>query len=161
LEAKKSGKEILYLIEPTHNLKTGAEVFVKIDWRKRYRIMKLHFAAEIILELVYQNFNQPEKIGANIIEDKARLDFKWAGNITEIFPLLESKARDIIIANLDITSQFSDEENEIRYWQIKGFAKVPCGGTHIRKTGEIGDILLKRGKSLGGNKERIEIYLKE
>jgi len=47
----------------------------------------------------------------------------------------------------------------MRYWEIEGFAKVDCGGTHIRKTGEIGDIILKRGKSLGSNKERIEIYL--
>jgi Ser-tRNA(Ala) deacylase AlaX len=136
------------------------EVFVKIDWDKRYNIMKLHFAAEIILELIYQNFNRPEKIGANIAEDKARLDFKWEGNISEIIPFLESRIREIIESDLDIISQFSDEENEVRYWEIEGFAKVDCGGTHIRKTGEIGDIILKRGKSLGRNKERIEIYLK-
>jgi len=159
IEAKKFGKEILYTIDPNHNLEVNNEVIVKIDWDKRYKIMKLHFAAEIILELIYQNFNRPEKIGANITEDKARLDFKWDGNISKIFPFLENRAREIIESNFDIVSQFSDEENEMRYWEIEGFAKVDCGGTHIRKTGEIGDIILKRGKSLGSNKERIEIYL--
>lgn len=159
IEAKKFGKEILYNIDPIHNLKENDDVIVKIDWDKRYKIMKLHFVAEIILELVYQNFNRPEKIGANITEDKARLDFKWEGNISKIFPFLENKAREIIESDLDIISQFSDEENEMRYWEIEGFAKVDCGGTHIMKTGEIGDIILKRGKSLGNNKERIEIYL--
>ena len=159
IEAKKFGKEILYTIDPSHHLIVNDEVIVKIDWDKRYKIMKLHFAAEIILELIYQNFNRPEKIGANITEDKARLDFKWEGNISEIIPFLESRAREIIESNFDIVSQFSDEENEMRYWEIEGFAKVDCGGTHIRKTGEIGDIILKRGKSLGSNKERIEIYL--
>src|SRR4030042_2953358 len=99
----------------------GDEVIVKIDWDKRYKIMKLHFAAEIILELIYQNFNRPEKIGANINEDKARVDFKWEGNISKIFPFLENKARKIINSDLDIVSQFSDEENEMRYWQIEGF----------------------------------------
>ena len=160
IEAKKFGKEIFYTIDPNHNLEVNNEVIVKIDWDKRYKIMKLHFAAEIILELIYQNFNRPEKIGANITEDKARLDFKWEGNISEIIPFLESRIREIIESDLDIISQFSDEENEVRYWEIEGFAKVDCGGTHIRKTGEIGDIILKRGKSLGRNKERIEIYLK-
>jgi len=87
------------------------------------------------------------------------LDFKWDGNISKIFLFLENRAREIIESNFDIVSQFSDEENETRYWEIKGFAKVDCGGTHIRKTGEIGDIILRRGKSLGSNKERIEIYL--
>ena len=161
IEAKKFGKEIHYTIDPIHNLKVNDEVIIKIDWDKRYNIMKLHFAAEIILELIYQNFNRPEKIGANITEDKARLDFKWEGNISEIFPLIEKKAKEIIQSDSDIISRFSDEENETRYWEIEGFAKVDCGGTHIRKTGEIGDILLKRGKSLGKDKERIEIYLKE
>lgn len=46
----------------------------------------------------------------------------------------------MINADLDITSSFSNKENERRYWEIKGFAKVDCGGTHIRKTGEIGTI---------------------
>lgn len=141
-------------------MKLDCEVLVKIDFDRRYKIMKLHFAAEIILELVYQNFNHPRKIGANITEEKARLDFEWEGNISEAFPLLEQKARSIIETNYEINSKFSNEQNEERYWEISGFAKVACGGTHIKKTGEIGDIFLKRGKRLGSNKERIEIYLK-
>lgn len=156
--SKKDGREIFYTIRQDHCLKAGDDVLLKIDWEKRYKIMKLHFAAELILELVYQNYNQPEKIGANITSDKARVDFYWKGNISEIFPVLESKAKDLVNKNLDITSDFSDFDLERRYWQIEGFAKVSCGGTHLKKTGEIGPILLKRN-NLGGGKERIEIYL--
>lgn len=157
LEAKKVDKEIFYTIEQDHQLKVGDEVIVKIDWKKRYKLMKLHFAAELVLELVYQNYNRPEKIGANITEDKARVDFCWTGNISETFPLLTEKINDLVKNDLDIISDFGDVENEKRYWEIKGFAKVPCGGTHLRKTGEIGFIALKRS-NLGKNKERIEIY---
>ncbi len=120
--------------------------------------MKLHFAAEIILELVNQNFNRPEKIGANITSEKSRLDFIWENNISEMFPLLEAKAKEIINANLPIESAFSDPITEIRFWKIEGFGKVACGGTHIRRTGEIGAIRLKRDRQ-GKNKERIEIFL--
>jgi Ser-tRNA(Ala) deacylase AlaX len=158
IEARKESKEIFYKINQHHNLKVGDEVLIKIDWAKRYKIMRLHFAAELILELVYQNFNQPEKIGANITSDKARVDFYWKGNISETFPLLESRVENLVDSDLDIISDFSDEENERRYWEIEGFAKVSCGGTHIRKTGEVGSIQLKRN-NLGGGKERIEIYL--
>ena len=159
-EAKKEGKEIFYTIEENHNLIPEQNIMVIIDWEKRYRLMKLHFAAEIILELVYQNYNHPEKIGANITADKARVDFFWEGRISEIFPELLSKANNIIESNLDIISDFDNEESEKRYWYIEGFAKVPCGGTHLRKTGEIGPISLKRN-NLGKGKERIEIYLSE
>ncbi len=158
IEAKKEGKEIFYTIEPNHNLILNQNVMVTIDWEKRYRLMKLHFAAEIILELVYQHYNHPEKIGANITVDKARIDFFWNGNISEIFPELMNKANNIINSNLSIISAFDDEKNEKRYWYIEGFAKVPCGGTHLKRTGEIGSISLKRN-NLGSGKERIEIYL--
>ena len=53
---------------------------------------------------------------------------------------------------------FSDIENERRYWEIKGFSKVPCGGTHVKSTAEVGYITLKR-VNIGGGKERIEIKL--
>ncbi|HOG04600.1 MAG TPA: alanyl-tRNA editing protein, partial [Accumulibacter sp.] len=38
------------------------------------------------------------------------------------------------------------------------FARVPCGGTHVRRTGEIGSIRLKRN-NIGRGKERVEILL--
>jgi Ser-tRNA(Ala) deacylase AlaX len=159
LEAKREGTEIFYTIPKDHALKTGDTVTVTIDWEKRYRLIKLHFAAELILELVYQHYDRPEKIGANITADKARVDFFWKGNISEMFPLLAAKAKELIDADLDIISAFADEETEQRYWEIAGFARVPCGGTHPKKTGEIGPITLKRN-NIGGGKERIEIYLK-
>ena len=158
LEAKKVGKQIFYTIEEAHHLNVGDTVVLKIDWAKRYKIMRLHFAAEIILELVNQNFNQPQKIGANITSEKARIDFIWENNISEIFPFLQQKANELITADLPIISAFSNEADEVRYWEIEGFAKAPCGGTHIRRTSEIGSLKLKRSRQ-GHNKERIEIYL--
>jgi alanyl-tRNA synthetase len=158
LNARKEGKEIYYTIESGHGLQPGTPVILKIDWDKRYKIMKLHFAAEIILELVNQNFGRPEKIGANITSEKARIDFIWEHNISEMFPLLEEKAKALIEADKPIISAFSNEEEERRYWKIDGFGQVACGGTHIRSTGEIQAIRLKRDRQ-GKNKERIEIYL--
>lgn len=158
LKAEKVDREIHYTLEEMHNLSVGDEVLIQIDWEKRYRLMKLHFAAEIILELVYQNFEHPEKVGANITDTKARVDFVWNGNISETFPFLQSEASRIIEENLPITSDFSNVESEERYWEIEGFGKVPCGGTHLKTTGEIGPIKLKRD-NIGKGKERIEISL--
>lgn len=39
-----------------------------------------------------------------------------------------------------------------------GFAEVPCGGTHVKSTAEVGFVTLKR-VNVGGGKERIEIRL--
>jgi alanyl-tRNA synthetase len=156
LQAEKQDKQILYTLAESHGLRVGDTVELKIDWQRRYKIMRLHFAAEIILELMYQHFGNPEKIGAHISEDKARVDFLWQGNISQTFAALKQEAARLIAADLPIISSFHDQANEIRYWEIAGFGKVCCGGTHIRTTGEIGDLILKRN-NIGKGKERIEI----
>jgi Ser-tRNA(Ala) deacylase AlaX len=160
VDARKHGKEIIYSLKEGHGLMPGDRVAVTIDWRRRYRLMRLHFAAEIVLELVYRHLPSIEKIGAHIAEDKARIDFAWDENIAAQFPLIEKEAARIIGENLDIISAFSDEDTEKRYWEIRDFPPVPCGGTHLRTTGEVGEIDLKR-KNIGKSKERIEIYVND
>ena len=158
LDARKQGKEILYTLQNGHGLAPGHPVVMRIDWERRYKLMRLHFAAEIVLELMYRNLPSIQKVGAHIAPDKARIDFKWEGNIASLFPLIKKEALRIIAANHEIISAFSDEEEEERYWEIEGLARVPCGGTHLRKTGEIGEIALKR-KNPGKGKERVEVYV--
>ncbi len=160
LQACKDGKAIVYTLESGHGLQAGDPVRMTIDWGRRYRLMRLHFAAEIVLELAFQNLESITKIGAHIAQDKARIDFEWGENISTALPSLQDKALAIIQADHPIVSAFSDEAREIRYWEISGFARVPCGGTHLKRTGEIGQIALKR-KNVGKGKERIEIYLAE
>jgi Ser-tRNA(Ala) deacylase AlaX len=160
LDAHKDELEIIYTLPLGHNLQLGDAVTMTIDWERRYRLMRLHFAAEIILELAYQNLTGIEKIGAHIAQDKSRIDFVWHENIAQAFPMLTAKANELITARHPIVSAFSDEPNERRYWEIAGFARVDCGGTHIKHTGEVGTLELKR-RNIGKGKERIEIFLVE
>lgn len=156
LEAKKVGKEISYTLPDEHTLKAGDTVDVVIDEETRLNLMKLHFAAELVLVIVTDNYGHPEKTGAHISPDKARIDFAWEGSIASILPEVSARLNQIIEENLPITSAFENESEERRYWEIKGLGKVPCGGTHPRKTGELGKMLLKR-KNIGKGQERIEI----
>lgn len=159
IESHKSGKEIYYSLPDNHDLAIGDRVAVKIDWDRRYKLMRLHFAAEVILEQITRDLIGSQKIGAHISAEKARIDFAWPQSISGILPQIKERAQKIIDANSKIISEFSDEESERRYWQVEGFAKVGCGGTHLKRTGEIGELLLKR-KNIGKGKERVVIYLK-
>ena len=158
LQARQEGKEIIYSVEDGHGLQPGDRVKMVIDWERRYQVMRLHFAAEVILVLAYQKLEGIEKIGAHIAQDKARIDFIWHENISKAFPALERDAIKIIELNQEIESAFSNEELEKRYWKVEGFSQVSCGGTHLKRTGEIGKIVLKRN-NIGKGKERIEIYI--
>lgn len=156
--ATKQGFDIVYTLPADHGLQPRQTVEVKIDWERRYRLMRLHFAAEMILQLVYHHAPGIERIGAHISEDKARIDFSREGSISVLFPSIESEAAALIAADLPIITAFEDEPNQRRYWEVAGFSRMACGGTHPRTTLEIGSVKLKR-KNTGKGKERIEIVL--
>lgn len=48
--ALKAGRTIVYTLPEGHTLSAGQAVYVTIDWPRRYRLMRLHFAAELVLE---------------------------------------------------------------------------------------------------------------
>lgn len=165
---------IYYILQEGHGLIAGDNVTMKIDWQRRYRLMRLHFTCELVLVLMNRLFNgiaegielKPEEIdtvikkqGAHIAEIGARVDFECASNISEYFPVILEQYNKIIAADLPIEKGFLDEANQIRYWRLPAIATVPCGGTHVHSTKEIGEITLKRERANKGV-ERIRITLK-
>lgn len=157
-EARVEGTEIVYVLPKGHGLKPGDPVRVEIDGKRREKLRRLHFAAELVLEIVYRAVPGIEKTGAHIAANKARIDFAYSENISGLFlPILTEVAR-LVAADLEIISAFEDEATEQRYWEVAGFARVPCGGTHPRRTSEVGAIVLTR-KNPGRGVERIEIRL--
>ncbi|MCW8410591.1 alanyl-tRNA editing protein [Legionella sp. PATHC035] len=155
--SEKEDDLIYYTLPSGHGLSEGDVVLMEIDFVRRYKLMRLHFAAELILELV-QRMLPIEKIGAHIAEHKARIDFSYQHNISDIFDSLLFEYNQIIAKDMLIRTGFSDEKSQRRYWEIEGFSKVSCGGTHVKSTAEVGYITLKRA-NVGKGKERIEIYL--
>ncbi|MEH0713042.1 alanyl-tRNA editing protein [Vibrio owensii] len=160
IKAEKQGLSIVYTLEHEPNFQAGAVVTTQIDWARRYALMKLHFAAEVILEVVTHRFPEMNKVGAHISADKSRIDFEWHESVKPLLPELQQQAQSVIDSHADIISDFSDTSEQRRYWKVEGFAQVPCGGTHLKNTSEVGRIQLKR-KNIGKGKERIEISLVE
>ena len=160
LEARKQGQEILYRLAPGHGLQPGQSVEVEIDWPRRYRLMRLHFACEIALELICQALPGIERIGAHIAADKARIDFLHESSLAALLPEIEAAVNRMVQDDLPIITAFSDSARERRFWEIDGFARVPCGGTHLRRTGEVGPVRLKR-RNPGRGKERVEVRVED
>lgn len=157
LNSRIEGSLIYYTLPDDHGLKPGDTVTMIIDWSRRHRLMRLHFAAELVLEIVTQLYHL-EKVGAHIAETKSRIDFKSDTSIAAYLPEIVNRYNAIINQNLSIEKGYSDVENQRRFWKIEGFAQVPCGGTHVNTTGEVGLVTLKRDRP-GKGIERIEIRL--
>jgi Ser-tRNA(Ala) deacylase AlaX len=157
LDSRRENGLIIYTLPEQHGLAEGMEVLMTIDWPRRYRLMRLHFAAELVLEILTRTVGW-EKVGAHIAEGKARIDFKSDTNANTLFDAILAAYNTIIDSNLPIEKGYSDLETQRRYWKIDGFAQVPCGGTHVHATGEVGMVTLRRDHP-GKGIERIEIRL--
>ncbi|MBM3893884.1 alanyl-tRNA editing protein [Candidatus Dependentiae bacterium] len=157
LNSRREENLIYYTLPEDHGLTLGNPVTMVIDWARRNKLMRLHFAAEIILEIVYQHFHL-EKVGAHIAEHKSRIDFKCDENISQHFDAIVAIYNEIIKNDYPIEKGWDDIKNQRRYWKIEGFAKVQCGGTHVNTTSEVGYVKLKRERP-GKGIERIEIRL--
>jgi Ser-tRNA(Ala) deacylase AlaX len=151
------GNFIYYELQEGHGLKSGDTITMEIDWPRRYKLMRLHFAAELVLEIVTRKWGF-EKIGAHIAEEKSRIDFVSDKNIAVLFDEILAEYNAIIEKDAPIKTGFSDIGSQKRFWEIDGFSKVSCGGTHVKSTAEVGYVTLKR-KNIGKSKERIEIRL--
>src|ERR1700679_1066366 len=62
VDSEKVGNLIYYVLSKDHGLSLGDIVTMEIDWPRRYKLMRLHFAAELILELIKRKLNL-KKIG--------------------------------------------------------------------------------------------------
>lgn len=161
------------------SISKGEEVKGIIDWDRRYRLMRVHTAAHLLIQAVRAYFNSPVicvSAGKNV--KGGRLDFK-APIKREMLPQIEEIANRIVSENRDVTIKYmtSEEardylrkynesldlyarkhklEDKIRIVEIENWIAIPCGGTHVKKTGEIGRIRILKRASKGRGVVRIE-----
>jgi misacylated tRNA(Ala) deacylase len=151
----------------------GEQVELKIDWKRRYTLMRLHTALHVMSCVVVAPVT-----GGNISAEKARLDFDIdmslldAGHIERETNALVG--RGIATETVWITDQELDERPElvktmsvqpprgagrVRLLKIPGIDLQPCGGTHVRNIAEIGGIRVLKIRSEGRRNRRVEIAL--
>lgn len=158
-EAVVSGNDMVYVLERAPKFSEGDEVDVVVDKEKRLKIMKLHSAAHIIYELFKEVAGDQKLIGSNVYSKKSRLDYAREEPITDLIPKLQERINAFLREPHEIKTYPDQKDPDKWLWQCEDW-KMPCGGTHIKNTDEIGNLNVKR-KNLGKGKERIEIFLEQ
>ncbi|MEM5852772.1 MAG: alanyl-tRNA editing protein [Candidatus Aenigmatarchaeota archaeon] len=176
---KDDEENIIHVLEKEPEFKVGDVVHCKIDWERRYNIMRLHSAAHVISAALVRNFGNVLFTGSQIYPDRARMDFNLEKLDDEVVREIEEKANEIVSLNLPITSRIiSKEELESNpklmrladvshYQQFKILRVVEIGdidaqldgGTHVATTKEIGKIKIIKRENKGKNNRRITIIV--
>lgn len=148
---------IEYEVEDISQFSIGQKVTMKINWEKRYNLMKLHTAQHIVGEFIEKKQPGIKTSGSNIRDSKATLTYVFEENINTILPEVEFEINNFLHKKFDVQTSFDKHNINRRIWKCDEF-NCFCGGTHIRNTNEIGKIKLKR-KNSGKNSETVEITL--
>ena len=136
----------------------GRTVEIELDWGRRYRIMKLHSASHLMEYFLFQKLGHLDRLGSSVDEKKDRSDYAYEGRLTlEDLVAVGEETNAFIGEGYDITIESDPDQPGKRIWKC-GCIEMPCGGTHVMNTSEIGSIKLKR-KNPGKGKERIETSL--
>ncbi len=164
--------EIAHVLAPgTPSLSVGESVAAQIDWDKRYARMRMHTALHLLSAIL------PYAVtGGSVGDAEGRLDFDIpeAGLDKDA---ITAKLAEMIAANAAVTSRWiSDEElaanpglvktmsvkppmgtGKVRLIEIAGLDLQPCGGTHVRSTGEIGKVAVTQIEKKGKQNRRVRL----
>ena len=107
--------------EPELNI--GDKVIGRINWERRYKLMKLHTAAHI-LDAVFQEDGEVLITGNELNEDKGRIDFNLKDFSKEKVQVYIDKANEIIKKDLQIKNYYLKKEDAMKIPGIVKLAKA-------------------------------------
>ena len=127
-------------------LQKGQKVIQVIDIEKRLLYSRLHSAGQLLSDAVNQIFPALKGIRANHFPDgQAFVIFEGEipADIQESKAKISSLANELVKKSLPIKVEY---QNQVRIIRIGDFSPHPCGGTHVKNTAEIGEIMLRNIK---------------
>ena len=155
-------------------LSAGTAVRCAIDWARRYRLMRTHTAMHVLYARAKGLADGVT--GSAVGELRGRLDFDMPEPPER--EKLEAEANELAERDLAMGTKWITAEElrarpelspgapppksgDIRLVEIPGADIQACGGTHLRRTGEIGRIRVAKIEKKGKRNRRIVIELEE
>jgi misacylated tRNA(Ala) deacylase len=151
----------------------GDRVTAGIEWPERYARMRMHTALHLLSAIL------PYPVtGGSVGEGEGRLDFDIPeGGLDK--EEITAKLGEMIAADAEVRARWiTDEELEanlnlvktmavkppmgtgrVRLIEIVGFDLQPCGGTHVRRTSEIGAVGVTQIEKKGKQNRRVRVAL--
>ncbi|MEE3290484.1 MAG: alanyl-tRNA editing protein [Pseudomonadota bacterium] len=172
----RDGRGILHVLAEGENpLTAGTEVTAEIDWDRRYKHMRMHSCLHLLCSLVDGGVT-----GGSISVEKSRLDFDLEDVTLDKEDLTAGLNRLVEENHCLSASWINDEEMEaqqdlvrtmsvkpptgtgkVRLMHVEGIDLQPCGGTHVKASGEIGQVRVSKIENKGKHNRRVNIVLTE
>lgn len=156
----------------------GTTVTGKLDWDRRYKLMRTHTAMHILCGVVWRDYGA-SVTGGNMEPLSGRMDFEFERMQKELVNEIEAAINAEVAAAHDIRVKILPRDEafkipdlirtkinllpegipEVRTVEIVGLDLQADGGTHVANTREVGRIRVTDYKSKGGINKRIYIEM--
>jgi len=167
-------QNILHVCENSNDLKIDEKIKGKINWEIRYKHMRMHTALHLLCSLIPYDVT-----GGQISYEKSRLDFNADDKIEK--EEIENKINQLVKDDHEISYQWITLEeldnqpdlvrtmsvkpprtnNKIRLVKIGSIDLQPCGGTHVKRTKEIGNIRIGKIENKGKMNRRVNLSISD
>lgn len=177
IDIKQVGNAILHILEDECSIDLlDKEVFAKVDFERRWNIMRNHSATHLMHEALRQILGEHiQQQGSLVAESYLRFDFNHFQKITkdeikQIEDLVNQKILDSIeVKTEELPLEKARENEKIRmffgdkYGSVvravemdKNYSIELCGGTHVKNTSQIGYFKITSESSVSAGVRRIE-----
>ena len=156
----------------------GVKISGRVDWERRYRLMRTHTALHILCGVVWRDY-RALVTGGDMKPGEARMDFELEQMSSEFAKEVEEKINAEVSAARQVSANNltrDEAENtpdlirtkinllppnikEVRTIEIRGLDLQADGGTHVANTSEVGLIRLVGHESKGRINKRLRIAL--
>jgi len=153
-------------------LVAGDKVAGSIDWDRRYLFMRSHTACHLLSAVIFEETGAVIT-GNQIGENRSRVDFSLEEFDRSRLAEYVDQANSIIkedrvvktaviprdeamkMQNLVRLAKEVPDREEIRVVEVEGIDLQACGGTHVKRTGEIGGIEMLKAENKGKFNRRV------
>ena len=177
VDVRKEGEHVWHTLGGDGPLPSvGDPVHGEVDWDRRHALMRTHTALHVLCGVVWNEWRVPVT-GGNMEPLSARMDFEFdplpEGFGARVEQLVNAELaadrpievsflpRDVAVGDVDLirtkVSLIPESVREIRVVDIVGLDKQADGGTHVRSTGEVGQIRVVKTESKGKGNKRIRL----
>jgi misacylated tRNA(Ala) deacylase len=168
--------EVIHIPAPGSALPDpGTELVAEINWERRFRLMRMHTCLHLLCSIV-----RGAVTGGQVSDGRGRLDFDVPGSsldketlssrlnalIAEMHPVgprwitdAELTAQPELVRTMSVKPPSG--MGQVRLIEISGIDLQPCGGTHIRNTGEIGPVAVTKIENKGKQNRRVILAFAE
>jgi alanyl-tRNA synthetase len=157
VEDREDGK-IVHYVEAVKDFKPGTRVHGQIDATRRRDHMQQH-SGQHVLSAAFVRLHNLHTVSFHMADDYCSIDLDTPTLTREQVESAERLANEIVQENRGVDIRFVTREeagklglrkvpvgerDELRIIDIRDFDVSACGGTHVRQTGQIGCILLRK-----------------